>query len=155
MQGMIYHVGGYKDRDKYLKRSFEVTYTMENLVKEILSVSRMKSSGFSLKIKEILLAEFVMEILEDYEDLLHEKGMEVAVETDHKEQVTVLADKGLFAKVITNLISNGYQYFPSGGEQGARLSLENTEEGVRFSIVFNSWYNSGGSLRYLQRGGNK
>lgn len=135
LQGMIYHVGGYKDRDKYLKRSFEVTCAMENLVKEILSVSRMKSSGFSLKMEEILLTEFVMEILEDYEDLLHEKGMKVTVETDHKDQVTVLADKGLFAKVITNLISNGYQYSPSGGElriritggeQGARLSLENT-----------------------------
>ncbi|MFR2827987.1 MAG: hypothetical protein ACLTCQ_28150 [Enterocloster bolteae] len=49
LQGMLYGVGGYKDRDKYLKRAFEVTCAMENLVMEILTVSRMKSSGFSLQ----------------------------------------------------------------------------------------------------------
>lgn len=39
LQGMLYGVGGYKDRDKYLKRAFEVTCAMENLVMEILTVS--------------------------------------------------------------------------------------------------------------------
>lgn len=71
LQGMIYHVGGYKDRDKYLKRAFEVTCAMEKLVMEILTVSKMKSPGFSLQTEEIQLEDFVKSILDDYEELKH------------------------------------------------------------------------------------
>ena len=43
---MISGIGGYKDRDKYLKRSYEVVFSMEGLIQEILDVSRIKSAGF-------------------------------------------------------------------------------------------------------------
>lgn len=48
IQGMLLEVGGYKDRDRYLKRSFEVANSMENMVQEILYVSKIRTSGFEL-----------------------------------------------------------------------------------------------------------
>ena len=46
---MILNVGDYQDRNKYLVRSLEIINTMENMVQEILTVSRMKSSKVGLK----------------------------------------------------------------------------------------------------------
>ena len=51
IQGMLYNVGGYKDRDKYLQKSYQVTKRMENLVQEILSISKIKTSAFTLNLE--------------------------------------------------------------------------------------------------------
>src|SRR5699024_2320779 len=40
LEGMIYQVGEYKDRDTYLRRCMKTTNDMEALVKEILSAAR-------------------------------------------------------------------------------------------------------------------
>ena len=48
-EGMILNVGDYQDRNKYLVRSLEIINTMENMVQEILTISRMKSSKVGLK----------------------------------------------------------------------------------------------------------
>ena len=52
---------------------------MENLVMEILTVSRMKSSGFSLQPEAIRLTDFAAGILDSHGELLNEKGIDVAV----------------------------------------------------------------------------
>lgn len=44
---------------------------MEKLMMEILTVSKMKSSGFSLQTEKIQLEDFVKSILDDYEELKH------------------------------------------------------------------------------------
>lgn len=132
LQGMLYGVGGYKDRDKYLKRAFEVTCSMENLVMEILTVSRMKSSGFSLQTEEIQLTDFVACILDNHEELLLEKGLDVVMEADSSDPPVIQADKRLFAKVISNLISNACRYSPSGEE--IRIQMSKVDGAVRFSI---------------------
>lgn len=132
LQGMLYGVGGYKDRDKYLKRAFEVTCSMENLVMEILTVSRMKSSGFSLQMEEIQLTDFVAGILENHEELLLEKGLNVVMEADSSNPPAIQADKRLFTKVISNLISNACHYSPSGEE--IRIQISKVDGAVQLSI---------------------
>ena len=42
---MLEGVGVYRDRDKYLLRSLQVTGRMENLVGEMLSISRMETAA--------------------------------------------------------------------------------------------------------------
>ena len=49
LEGMIYQVGEYKDRDTYLRRCMKTTNDMETLVKEILSAARMGGSDFHLE----------------------------------------------------------------------------------------------------------
>ena len=49
LEGMIYQVGEYKDRDTYLRRCLKTTNDMEALVKEILSAARMGGSDFHLE----------------------------------------------------------------------------------------------------------
>ena len=130
LQGMLCQVGGYKDRDKYLKRSFEVTCSMEKLVMEILTVTRMKSSGFSAQIENFDLTALISEILEDYEELFSGKKLEIVTEMEPGKMIS--ADKRLFAKVISNLLSNAYHYSPDGEQ--VHIQAEDTPQGVQCSV---------------------
>ena len=69
IQGMLLEVGGYKDRDRYLKRSFEVANSMENMVQEILYVSKIRTSGFELKLIDIPLHQLVENVIKEQEDM--------------------------------------------------------------------------------------
>lgn len=130
LQGMLYHVGGYKDRDKYLKRSFEITCSMEQLVMEILTVTRMKASGFTAQIETFDLPALISGILEDFADLFSEKNMDIITEIEPRRMIS--ADRRLFAKVIGNLISNAYHYSPAG--EKIHIRVEDTDQGVQFTV---------------------
>ena len=62
LEGMIYQVGEYKDRDTYLRRCMKTTNDMEALVKEILSAARMGGSGLGLYITKTIL---------DHHEIIH------------------------------------------------------------------------------------
>ncbi len=46
---MLEGVGVYQDRDKYLLRSLQVTGRMENLMREMLAISRMESGSAAVR----------------------------------------------------------------------------------------------------------
>lgn len=45
LEGMLLGVGAYKDHGKYLARSLEITNTLETMVQEILTISRLETGG--------------------------------------------------------------------------------------------------------------
>ena len=49
LSGMLEGVGVYQDRDKYLLRSLQTTGRMENLIGEMLAISRMESGAAALR----------------------------------------------------------------------------------------------------------
>ena len=134
IQGMISGIGGYKDRDKYLKRSYEVVFSMEGLIQEILDVSRMKSAGFSLNFSTIFLDSIVKGIIQEWEDIATDRG--VTLHTEIEEKTEICADRVLFQKVIGNLISNAVKYTPDNGNIWCKVYKN--EEGVIFSVENNA-----------------
>lgn len=132
-EGMILNIGDYQDRKKYLMRSLEIINTMESMVQEILTVSRMKSSKVGLKKESIPFSDMLKQEYALFEDLIVQKGI------DWKENITpdlcVVGDKALLQKAINNLVSNAIAYSPEGSavyltafaeEGGVRFLLENT-----------------------------
>ena len=111
-EGMILNVGDYQDRNKYLVRNLEIINTMENMVQEILTVSRMKSSKIGLKKELILFSEMLKQEYTLFEDLIIQKGI------DWHENISpglcVFGDRALIQKAINNLISNAIAYSPEG-----------------------------------------
>mgnify|MGYP000688910114 CR=1 FL=1 len=67
---MIEGVGSYKDRDKSLLRAKEVTETLQDMVQEILMISKMEASGFILKKADTDMAELFRIQLADLTPLL-------------------------------------------------------------------------------------
>ena len=59
LSGMLEGVGVYQDRDKYLLRSLRVTGRMENLVQEMLAISRMESGSVAVKREPVELSALI------------------------------------------------------------------------------------------------
>ena len=121
LSGMLAQVGIYRDREKYLARSLDVTGRMEGLVKEILTISRIESGSFSLQAKDVDLAILVRKQLELDHELIERKNLALQV---HIEQGAVVqGDEALLTKVLDNVLMNAILYSPSG--ESIRVEVEN------------------------------
>ena len=111
-EGMILNVGDYQDRNKYLSRSLEIINTMESMVQEILTVSRMKSSKVGLRKEKMDFSDLLKREYALFEDLIVQK------EIDWNENISpalqIVADKMLIQKAINNIVSNAILYSPRG-----------------------------------------
>lgn len=110
LEGMLYQVGAYKDRDKYLMHSYRVVSSMEELVGEILTVAKMESADFVLKPQLIDLGRMVKACVSGFEDLFQAKQMELRIELN--DGLIVTGAENLLRKVINNIISNAILYSP-------------------------------------------
>ena len=66
LEGMIYQVGEYKDRDTYLRRCLKTTNDMEALVKEILSAARMGGSDFHLERTDLDISQMLRKVCQQF-----------------------------------------------------------------------------------------
>lgn len=103
LEGMIYMVGEYKDRDKYLRGSMRTVKEMENLVKEILSISRMAGSDFSLNKAEVNMTALVQSCCRKWQGLAEDKGQQLIADL---EECTCMGDRDLLEKAVSNIIGN-------------------------------------------------
>ena len=132
IEGMAQNVGVYKDRDRYLARAGEVTVTLQGMVQEILTISKMESAGFQVKKKEINLAELIRVQIAELNDLLEEK--EMALTLSLPETCKCMADPGLMETVIRNLLVNALRYSPAGEEIRVELLKKEQEKELVFTI---------------------
>lgn len=63
LEGMIHQIGVYKDRDKYLRRSYMLMQNMQHLVKEIMEVSKLETCTFNPSKKPVDLTSVVEAVL--------------------------------------------------------------------------------------------
>ena len=133
LEGMLLGVGRYKDRDTTLARCLAVANSMEGMVQEILTISRMESSGFALKIEAVDLTELIRELHTDFEDWIVAK--ELQWQASFAENAVISADRSLMKKALMNLIGNAVTYSPNKNricteiracDTDVRLSIENT-----------------------------
>lgn len=122
IEGMEQNVGVYKDRDKYLARAREVTVTLQNMVQEILMISKMESCGFSLKKKELDLAELVRLQLADLTELFEQKNMKLEITLP--DQCLCRVDPALMETVVRNVLVNAVRYSPKNERIRVKLYKE-------------------------------
>lgn len=130
LEGMLLNIGKYKDRDKYLSRSLEVVNTMESMVKEILTVSHIRSSNEDLCQTSFDFSEIVKKEYDFFEDLIISK--QIAWHEEIPEAVMLYGDKTLIKKVINNLVSNAIHYSPIGSDIFISIVVKN--EKIYFEI---------------------
>lgn len=96
----------------YLSRSLEIINTMESMVQEILTVSRMKSSKVGLRKEKMDFSDLLKREYALFEDLIVQK------EIDWNENISpalqIVVDKMLIQKAINNIVSNAILYSPRG-----------------------------------------
>lgn len=129
LEGMIYNIGKYKDRDKYLKESYTSTQELKDLVNEMIEISKTDIMSASFKPTTLNVKELVEVILKRQEFLIDEKNLKtrVAISSDAK----INADKDKFSKALYNIINNAIKYTP----EGENINIRFIERGFRPSIL--------------------
>ena len=133
LEGMLLGIGAYKDHGKYLARSLEIANTLEAMVQEILTISRLDAAGADFKKDNFDCVQVIRRYLSETEDLMAEKDLQVCL--DLPASVFINGNRMLMEKVFSNLIGKAVKYSPSGATvrisghmEGGQLdfSVENT-----------------------------
>ncbi len=130
LQGMLYEVGRYKDRETYLAQSLEVTDTLEKMVQELLTISRLDTPGYTCNKHRLDFGKLISDRLIMYEDLFMQKDL--SVEKSISPEVYVLGDIQLLQKVLDNLFGNASAYSEAGNQIIVKLWKE--AEKTNFTI---------------------
>ncbi|HIR18738.1 MAG TPA: HAMP domain-containing protein [Candidatus Pelethomonas intestinigallinarum] len=155
LAGMLEGVGVYQDRDKYLLRSLQVTGRMENLIREMLAISRMETGSVAVRQEAVDLSALAAEQLRLDAELLEQRGQRLV--SDLTPGISVTGDPSLLGKAVGNLLSNAALYSPDGAEvrvwcgllEGSpALTVENTGAHIREEALphlFEPFYREEGS----------
>lgn len=130
LQGMLCGVGRYKDRETYLAQSLEVTNSLEKMVQELLTVSRIEAPQYSCVKTNFDFTQFLYQRLAVFDDLFVQKELFVSINL--LPSVYIDGDMGLLQKAVDNLLSNAATYSPPGN--CVRVDLGNAEEKVYLTI---------------------
>ena len=117
LSGMLEGVGVYQDRDKYLLRSLQTTGRMENLIGEMLAISRMESGAAALRQETVDLSALTAERLQQDGELFRQREQELV--SALTPGVLVTGDPSLLGRAVGNLLSNAAIYSP----QRARIRV--------------------------------
>ena len=117
LSGMLEGVGVYQDRDKYLLRSLQTTGRMENLIGEMLAISRMESGAAALRQETVDLSALTAGRLQQDAELFRQREQELV--SALTPGVLVTGDPSLLGRAVGNLLSNAALYSP----QRARIRV--------------------------------
>jgi signal transduction histidine kinase len=129
IEGMIYNVGVYKDRDEYLVHCRENIDALTALVNEILDASRLELSPSPEDFIDTSIQKLVRNTAATYEMIALSK--QVSIDIGIADDVEYSLPAGLFSKALSNIISNAVKYADTGGEVNIytdkeKLVVENT-----------------------------
>jgi len=130
LQGMICEVGRYKDKKIYLVKSLEVINSLETMVQELLTISRMDTPGYACRREPSDLVAQIKQCLTAQEDIFIQKDM--ALFCNLPEDVVYHGDQQLLKRAFDNLINNALSYSPDGNR--IIVSIEQRDKKIRFSI---------------------
>lgn len=145
LEGMIYQIGAFKDRDKYLKRSFEIMNDMEILVREVLEISKIESKIYQLRRERFCLSDVIHTTLRKLDYFSQTKHLKV--QQTIQEQVYIHGDPNLIEKAISNVVNNAMKYSKEG--QTVALDLQEVNNQWVFRVLNTGATIDEASLLYL------
>src|SRR5699024_7857164 len=120
---MIYNIGKYKDRDTYLKKSYESTQELRDLVNEMIEVSKHEILESDLSLKKVNISNLIEKLIKKHQFLLEEKNMNVVFKIEN--DIYIKCDEPRIEKAINNIIINGIKYSPKDENLIVRLYKKN------------------------------
>lgn len=107
---MIYNVGKYKDRDTYLRKSYESTQELKLLVNEMMEISKMEILEKDLQFEDINLSELINNLVQKQIYLIENKNLKLIYKVE--KNLMVKADREKIIRALNNIINNAIKYSP-------------------------------------------
>lgn len=122
LEGMLLGIGAYKDHEKYLARSLKTTNTLEGMVQELLTISRLETMEADLKRERLDCGRMVRAYLNETEDQI--TGRDLRIHLALSPHAFIMGNKLLMEKVFSNLIGNALKYSPHGADIWISAQME-------------------------------
>jgi signal transduction histidine kinase len=90
------------------------TERMGTLVQDLMLLSKMESPQVQAKRVVIQIDKLVKDVLEDFEELFKNKGIELAIAKT--QSITLMGDADQLKRLLTNLLQNAMRYTDAGGK---------------------------------------
>jgi two-component system phosphate regulon sensor histidine kinase PhoR len=98
--------------EKYLNKALFHVERLNNLLNDLIDISRIESKELKLAFHAFPIIEFLLKIVETEKFSANQKGITLIL--DLGEDIKLYADKDRLAQVMYNLIDNAIRYNPSG-----------------------------------------
>ena len=103
LEGMIYNIGKYKDRDTYLQKSYDSVQELKDLVNEMMEVSKSEILITELKLTKVNFSELLNKLVHRQMFLIEEKYLNVDLQIQEnisvKLNATLTSEHGIIYQV--------------------------------------------------------
>jgi len=161
MSGRLGEVG--EKQTEYFRILKENSARMQELVSDLLTVSRVETSSFSLKKKDFSLIELTEEVMKEFEIFV--RSSNIKLDLKFQENLPkVFADSFQIRLVVDNLLDNAIRYITKGGE--VKMKIERKNSKIYFEIkdsgvgipqkdqkhIFQKFFRAENATRYQTQG---
>jgi histidine kinase len=135
LEGMIWNITGFEDREYYLQECLLQMERMTKLVNEILNLSQLEQ----LQEGKTKIYDVILELQNHYEIIAKDKECQIMITCDNEELEINLLKQNL-SKVLSNLLSNAIKYTPDQSViditiTGEMFSISNKCEGLELDAT--------------------
>ncbi|MCB0164050.1 MAG: response regulator [Anaerolineae bacterium] len=120
-------------RRKMIRDIQKHTESLNNLIGDVLEISRIDSGRISMDREVLNLTQLAREQVEEILPLAQQKGQSIRVVG--KKQLNVLGNQAQLQQIVRNLLNNAIKYTPDSGEiicTCAHLSIPNPDNSPEF-----------------------
>lgn len=144
-------------RDHYLDIIIDETMRMDELILEMLDLSKLESKAYVLKREEFSLNLLIQHVLKNKEKLFNDKRLEVLHSADKEWLIT--ADHKRIEQVISNLLINAIYHTPEMGKiyieiADGKVSIENEGSHIpdeQMNLIWQAFYKDENTGERLNR----
>ncbi|MFJ8088351.1 ATP-binding protein [Lysinibacillus sp. NPDC095746] len=133
VEGMLYNIGPYQNRDQYLMKNHQIIENIEQLIREILSMSKLEQHTFKPQVEEVNLSKLIDKITKDLEFFASQKGIQIIKEVD--SGIFVYTDYVLLEKACKNIIHNAIMYSPLNEKVYIKLSQGSKQNHIEMQVI--------------------
>ncbi|WP_127589700.1 sensor histidine kinase [Paenibacillus lautus] len=116
----------------YVNIAYEKAQNLKRLIDDLFEYTRI-NNGLPLDIREIDMAQFMRQLIEEFVPALEKSGMECKLAAE--EDLVIRADGAQLVRAYENLITNAIRY----GESGKRIDIAVRSDGNQVSISFTNY----------------
>lgn len=120
-----------KNEQKMLIETEKNARIMEDLIGELLDMSRMEKGTQRFKLKEVNLVDFAREIVSQFQIMAEQKKIILSIEKGSVPVGKIVTDSHSLRHIIANLIDNAIRYTEDGGKVKVRIDKDDGRNTIR------------------------
>lgn len=107
------------------------------MIEEFLNISRIEKGDMVYNMARMDFRELVKEVTSDFATALKGEKLELAFDSPRAEDFYITGDHLKLRQVVSNIIDNAIKYTPAGGKIEIKLTRDEKEGSIIFSVTDN------------------